>query len=89
MMYLEDFEEVAALKKRREIFGKLHAAAESGSVTGFKAYLQGESIDVFSIIPAQPVRDAIMAECRKEIDKITTQLDQLGVNTAPKLRRAG
>lgn len=88
-MYIEDMDEAYRLRRHREQYAALRAAAETGSMSEFIIRHEGEKRDVFSTIEATCVRKAIVEECDRMIAQTESELGRIGVNVAPKLRRAG
>ena len=81
-MTLDDIDEVVALRNHRRKALELLRAARSGTLD-FKIHYIGEPIDPFSVIYAQPVRDALVATCREFIAEKERRLAELGVTTEP------
>jgi len=88
-MYIEDLEEVIALRNHLEKFLNLRRGAECGSFGDFAIWLEGTKLDVWTIVGADCVRDSLKAECDRLIRETEKKLGGLGVNVAPKLKRAG
>lgn len=84
-MYIEDLEEVSVLRNHRLRAIELRDAAKEGSMGDLIIWHEGNKRDTWTVISAEPVRAAIMAECEKMIAEKDHALAQLGVNVARKL----
>lgn len=78
-MKLGDLDAVSALQRDREILLRTMKAAASGSFNA-ALWLEGEKIDPFGSISAEPVRQAIIEECKNTLAKVDGQLRALGVH---------
>lgn len=88
-MYLEDLDDVIVWRNHRQKYIDLRKGAESGSMGDLTIFHEGNKLNVWSIISADAVRVAIAKECDRLIAEKDKELGALGVNVAPKLRRAG
>lgn len=84
-MYIEDLDEVVTARNQRKLFERLLKAAMNGSVGTFTIALEGDQINVWTVISADAVRFAIAAECRAKIAELEHKMMDLGVQMAPKL----
>lgn len=84
-MYIEDLDEATTLRNRHRRYGELREAALTGAMGNFTIWLQGSKCEVFSIICADPIRKAIVAECDRMLSETERKMGAIGVNPAPKL----
>ena len=87
-MFIEDLDEAIMLRNHRRKFEELKMAAEGGSMGDFKVFYNGGCWDVWSIIGADPIRKAIVAECERELAENTAKLGAINVNPSVKLVKA-
>lgn len=77
-MKLGNLDEVTAMSNHRRKALELFAASESGLIECQLRY-QGDRLDVFSVISADPVRAAIRKACSEYIAEIDKRLADFGV----------
>ena len=79
-MTLDDVDEVVALRNHRRRFIELREAMEANPLCDLHVHRDGGGIiNVWSVISAMPVRQAIVDECDREIERNSRRLEELGV----------
>lgn len=79
-MKLENLDDVTAFRNHRKRAADLREAARTGPITCTLHYFR--AADPFSVISAEPVRQAIIEACTDFIAEIDGKLRALGVSTA-------
>lgn len=80
-MNINHLEHVTALRNHREKALELRTAAASGTVD-FTLFFEGQKLDPFSVISAEPVRQAIIESCTDYIVDLEKELKDLGVTVS-------
>lgn len=80
-MMIDSLERATALRNYRDKAKALRHAAASSPVD-FAIWHEGEKLDPFSVISAEPVRQAVIDACTDYIVEIETELRSLGVSVS-------
>lgn len=80
-MKLEDIDRANTLQRHRARYVLTMEAATSGWLGDFDIWHRdGERIGVWGMIPADPIRQAIIEACREALVKIDADLQSIGVS---------